>query len=275
MNNESILSECIGEYFGTFFLVYFGTGTIAVSVFTGAYDLTGVSLMWFVAVIMGVYTAAAFSGGHINPAVTLPMAIFTDFSWSKVLPYMLAQTLGAFSASVAIHIPWQGIIAAYESSHDIVRGEPGSQLSAMIYPTYAPNPAIIGTSAEAKAQVPLSAWFASQTILTALLVFGVFILIEHRNELFVANAWMPALIAIYVAGLVAYEAPISMASLNPARDLGPRVWAYLAGWGEIAFPGPRGGWWIPTAGHFVGGIIGGVIYFYTYEIFFPPKESSA
>lgn len=254
-------------------MILFGNGAVAVSVVYGAYDLWAVSLMWFVGVSLAVYAGGAISGAHINPAVTLSIATFTDFPWRKVGPYIIAQILGAFVASVAIFIAWSGAISAFEASNGIVRGEPGSQLSAMIFTTYAPNPAIVGTDQAAFDQVSHVTWFVSETIITAILLFGIFFIIEEMNAGRPLANIGPAIIGIVVAGLVAYEAPISMAALNPARDLGPRIFTLLAGWGDIAFPGPRAGFWIPTVATIVGGLIGGAIYHLVYKKAYPtPAE---
>jgi len=266
------MPELTGEFFGTFILMLFGDGAVAVSVWTGAYDLWAVSLMWALAVALAVYAAGAVSGAHINPAVTITMAAFDDdFEWGKVIPYIVAQLLGAFVAAAAIHVAFSGVIEAFEAAEGLVRGQAGSQLSAMVYTTYAPNPAIIGTSAEALAQVGLGQWFISEVIITAVLLFGIFFLVEEANEGRPLANMSALLIGLLVGALVAYEAPVSMAALNPARDLGPRVWALLAGWGEIAFPGPRGGFWIPTVSTIVGGLIGGAVYTYVFKGIYPPS----
>ena len=78
-----------------------------------------------------------------------------------------------------------------------------------------------------------------------------------------------------VAALVAFEAPISMTALNPARDLGPRVWMAVVGWGDIAFPGPRGGWWVPLVSTIVGGLIGGAFYHGVYKKVFQAATRTA
>lgn len=274
MNRNGLMPELIAEFFGTFILILIGDGAVAVSVWAGAYDLWAVSLMWAFAVALAVYAGGAISGAHINPAVTITMAAFTDdFEWRKVLPYIGAQLLGAFVAAAAIHVAFSGILEAFEAAEGITRGAAGSQLSAMAYTTYAPNPAIIGTGADALAQVSHTQWFISEVIITAVLLFGIFFLVEAWNDGRPLANMSALIIGILVGVLVAYEAPVSMAALNPARDLGPRVWALIAGWGEIAFPGPRGGFWIPTVSTIVGGLLGGAIYTYIYKGIYPePAE---
>lgn len=271
--DDTLRKELIAEFFGTFILMFFGDGAVAVSVWTGSYDLWAVGVMWGLAVAFAVYAAGAVSGAHINPAVTISMAAFTDFEWNKVIPYAIAQILGAFAAAAAIHVAFGGVLAAFEAANGLTRGAAGSQLSAMVYTTYAPNPAIVGTDAAAFAQVSYVQWFASEVIITAVLLFGIFFLIEELNEGRPLANMGPLFIGLLVAALVAYEAPVSMAALNPARDLGPRIWALLAGWGSIAFPGPRGGFWIPTVSTIVGGLLGGWIYHYVYKGVYPtPAE---
>jgi glycerol uptake facilitator len=273
--NGTLWAELGAEFVGTFILMLFGNGAVVVSVATGSYDLWAVALMWFVGVSLAIYAAGAVSGAHINPAVTLSFAAFTDFPWRKTAPYIIAQILGAFTASVAIYTAFHGLISNFEAANNIVRGEPGSQLSAMVFTTYAPNPAIVGTGQAAFDQVPLWTWFASEMIITAFLVFAVFYLIEEINSARPLANLFPVMIGVVVAGLVAYEAPVSMAALNPARDLGPRIFTLLAGWGDIAFPGPRGvDFLIPTVSTIVGGLIGGAIYTYLYKRVYPvPAEA--
>lgn len=268
-NGPTLMAESLAEGVGTFILMLFGNGAVAVSVLTGAYDLWAVSLMWLVGVALGVYASGAVSGGHINPAVTLSLATFAGFPWRKVPAYIVAQVSGAFLATAAIFVAWSGIIAAFESAEGLTRGAAGSQLSGMIFTTYAPNPAIIGTDQAAMDQVSLFQWFGSEVIITAMLLFGILFLIEEINAGRPLANMGPVLIGLLVAGLVAYEAPVSMAALNPARDLGPRIFMVFAGWGDIAFPGPRGGWWIPTVSTIVGGLIGGAFYHYAYRWVFP------
>lgn len=272
MQSKNILKEMSAEFVGTFILVLFGCGAIAVSVWTGSYGLWAVSVMFALGVALGVYAAGKVSGGHINPAVTITMATFTDFPWSKVGPYIVAQVLGAFVAAVAIHLVYADIAVGFEAAKELVRGDMGSQLSAMPYVTYAPNPAIIGTDPDSLAKVSNFQWFISEAIVTALLLFGVFYLLDENNTLAPQANLAPLFIGLLVAALIAYEAPISMTALNPARDLGPRVWIALAGWGDMAFPGPRGGWWIPTVSTIVGGLIGGAFYHGAYKQLFRSSE---
>lgn len=279
---KGILPEMLAECIGTFILVLFGVGSVAVSVWTGGLSLWPVALMFALGVTLGVYASGKISGGHLNPAVTLTLAVFTGFSWSKVAPYILAQFVGAAIASAAIYAFYSGIVEHYEIGAGLVRGEAGSQLSAMGFGTYAPNPAFVGTDEAAFAQVSLVKWFLSEAFTTAILVFGILYLTDQHNTSGPSANMAPFFIGLLVAALVAYEAPISMTAMNPARDLGPRLVSYLFGWGEMAFPGPRGGWWIPTVASIAGGLVAGVFYrgiyrgiFQTYDTETPEWEKKA
>lgn len=267
---KTIYDEMRGEFVGTFVLVFFGVGSVVVAVATGGYNLWGLSMMWAIAVMLGIYASGQITGAHLNPAVTISLATYTDFPWKKVVPYIIAQTLAAFAAVVIIHIAFSGIIGHFEIINDLVRGEYGSQLSAMVYATYAPNPAFWGTTAEALPIVSHLTWFLSEAIITAVLLFGIYFLVDPNNKIKPSIA--PIMIGLLVGALVAYEAPVSQAALNPARDIGPRIFLWLAGWGKIAFPGPTGGWWIPSVSTIVGGLIGGAFYHGLYKNVFKKTE---
>jgi glycerol uptake facilitator protein len=172
----------IAEFIGTFILVLVGTGSIAVAVMLGAMDLLGVGIMWTLGVTLAIYAVGAISGAHINPAVTLTMAIFRDFDRSKVLPYIGAQIAGAFTASAVLFTAWRGRFRTIESENNIARGEEGSQLSAMMFGTYTPNPDAFGTDQAAWDQVPLWTGFLVEVLATAFLLLAVLYLTDSINS---------------------------------------------------------------------------------------------
>lgn len=259
---NSIFGTYVGEFLGTFFLVLFGVGAVCTS-FTGAYPggLWDISIIFGFGVAFGIYGVAATSGGHINPAVTIAMAVHRDFPWKRVPGYIISQIAGGFFGSAVLYFFYGPFIAKFEAANNIVRGQAGSQLSAMtIGGGYFPNPALVGTSADAMSLVPLSTAFLSQALWTALLVFFVFVFTDPKNEGVTKANLAGLMIGIFVAIAIALEAPLTMTNINPARDLGPRIFSYFAGWGRIAFPGPRNGFWIYTIAPIVGGIVGGWVY---------------
>ena len=253
---------CVAEVVGTFLLVLFGTGSVAAAVMTDAQvGLWQVAVVWGFGVTLAIYATAAVSGAHLNPAVTLAFAILRpeSFPRQRVLPYWGAQIAGGILAGAVVLAVFSPFIDRFEEQRGIVRGEPGSEASAMIFGEYFPNPAIFGTDAEAEALVsPLMAT-AVEALGTGVLVFLVFALIEPRNG--ARPQWMtPFFIGFTVAVLISLFAPITQAGWNPARDFGPRIVAFLAGWDDIAIPGPRGGFLAYIVGPLVGGTLGGLIY---------------
>src|SRR5258707_223910 len=96
-------SELIAEFLGTLILILFGNGVVAMVVLFDKGGYTNITLAWGLAVTMGIYIAGRISGAHLNPAVTLALAVFRGFSWGKVLPYSLVQIAGAFAASALVY----------------------------------------------------------------------------------------------------------------------------------------------------------------------------
>src|SRR2546425_597167 len=99
--SRTTLREAAAEFLGTFILIMFGVGVVAQVVLSRrtAGDYLSINIGWGLGVTMGVYVAAGVSGAHLNPAVTLALAVFRGFPWRKVAPYCAAQVTGAFAAS--------------------------------------------------------------------------------------------------------------------------------------------------------------------------------
>src|SRR5690606_19129775 len=129
----------------------------------------------------------------------------------------------------------------FEAKKGLVRGQPGSELSAMVFGEYFPNPAIFGTDAVAFRQVSSIQAMGAEAIGTCLLVFFIVALTDARNRSRPNGTSFAPFIGLTVAVIIAVVAPLTQAGLNPARDFGPRLFSYFVGWGDIAIPGPRGG----------------------------------
>jgi glycerol uptake facilitator protein len=233
--------SCQAEALGTFILVFLGTGAVFVAVLTGALaGLFQVAIVWGIGVGLAIHAVGAVSGAHLNPAVTIALCLFRGFPKPRVVPYILAQLMGAFLASCVLYALFSGVLAGFEKEHGIQRGLPGSQQSAMVFGEYTPNPAIFGTDAPAHEKVTLTQAFAAEFIGTALLLFMIFALTDPDNSLRPERNLFAAAIGLTVTALICLLSPLTQAGFNPARDLGPRLFSYLAGWGGIAIPGPRG-----------------------------------
>ena len=259
----SARSALIGETVGTYILVLFGIGSVSAAVVTGAQvGLWQVAVVWAFGVALAIYASAGLSGAHLNPAVSLAFAIFRrdDFGFRRLPLYWTAQTAGAILAALTTLAIFGPFIARFEADNGILRGADGSQLSAMVFGEYFPNPAIYGTGADAAALItPLGAALV-EGFGTAVLAFVIFALTDRRNAGLTAKPLTPLLIGFTVAALISLFAPLTQAGWNPARDFGPRVVAYFAGWGEIAIPGPRAGFWAYVAGPMLGAPLGAALH---------------
>src|SRR5256714_13743199 len=101
-SRKAEIGEYVGEFAGTMILILFGVGVVAQVVAAGLGNHDSIAWAWGLGVTLGVYTAARVSGAHLNPAVTLALAVFKGFSWRKVVPFWIAQFLGAFTAALIV-----------------------------------------------------------------------------------------------------------------------------------------------------------------------------
>ena len=256
-------------------MVFAGTAVVAAAVLAGAQvGLWQVAVAWALGVALAIYLTAAASGAHLNPAVSLAFAIFRpqDFPRRLLLPYWISQLLGAVLAGVSVLTLYGSFIRRFEEQQGVTRGEPGSQLSAMMFGEYFPNPGAAGTGEAAMALVsPLGA-MAVEGVGTGILVLVIFALVDRRNTSLPVKYLAPVLIGLTVALLISMLAPLTQGGWNPARDFGPRLVSFFAGWGEMAIPGPSGGFWAYIAGPLAGGPLGAAVYEFLLRPAMPPEE---
>jgi aquaporin-9 len=238
--------EAAAELFGTFILIAFGVGVVAQAVLSREVNgsFLGINLGWGIAVMLGIYTAGGVSGAHLNPAVTIALAVHRGFPWSKVGPYVIAQVAGAFLASAMVFATYREAFAAYDGG---VRAVEGAAATAGIFATY-PKPFL-----------SIAGGFVDQVVGTMLLMAGVLAVTDQKNV--GAPAWMTGpLVGLLVVGIgVAFGFNAGYA-INPARDFGPRLFTFVAGWGSGVFTAGGGWWWVPIAGPIVGAILGAWAY---------------
>jgi len=259
---RTMLVRCGAELLGTFMLTFFGTGAVFAAALTGALQgLFQVAIVWAVAVALAIYSFGAVSGAHINPAVTLAAWAFRGFPTRSMWCYMLSQVAGAFLASALLYVLFCGTLARFERDQGIARGDPGSERTAMVFGEYFPNPALFGTGPDAAAVVSAAQAALAEAIGTALLVFCIFALTDPRNAASPGASLFPLCVGLTVGALICILAPLTQAGFNPARDFGPRLFAYAAGWGTVAIPGPRGGFFtVYILAPLLGGLAGGGTY---------------
>jgi glycerol uptake facilitator protein len=255
----------LAEFFGTFVLILLGDGTVALAVVglpgSGRQNL---NLMpfgpanwliivfgWAFAVTFGAYVAGGISGAHLNPAVTLAFAVRRKFDWKYVLPYWVVQLIGSFCGAAVVYAVYYSAIDNYNQIYHLAR--PDSLDTYSIFATF-PAPYFHGSAVGP---------FVDQIVGTAILVGLIAALIDHRNQAPAGNM-APLLIGFIVAVIGFSYGTNAGYALNPARDLGPRFFSYLLGWGRLAFSGDYGPasqyWWIPIAGPLIGGVVGVLLY---------------
>jgi len=256
----SVSREFLGELLGTFMLVLFGCGAVAVSVLFGSLQgLFQVALVWGLGVSLAIYLTRHLSCAHLNPAVSLAMVLGRRMRAEKLPVYLSGQFLGAFFAGVVIYLLFSPSILAFETVHGIARGSSESIRLAMIFGDYYPNPT-------GPAVVSLSLAMIAEAFGTFVLVLMIFALTEGCNVGRPDNALAPVFIGLTVTLVICLIAPLTQAGLNPARDFGPRLVTWLAGWGSAAFPDHCGGFfWVYVIAPVIGGQLAALFFMYLLE----------
>lgn len=236
----------IAEAAGTFLLIFFGCGVVHTAVLTGAQQgVWQVAIVWGVAIMLAIYSLGAISGAHINPAITLAFACWRGFPLEKVGPYIGGQLVGAMLAATALLYLFGPHLDAYEQAKGVVRGEPGSEMTAQCFGEYFPNLGGMGgkevpyspaAHAAYRELVPMRVAFVAELLGTAILAFVVFAVTQPENSGRPPAGLEPVFIGLTVSALISVLGPLTQACFNPARDLGPRLVAAVAGWGPVAFP---------------------------------------
>ncbi|NTW71797.1 MAG: aquaporin family protein [Eubacteriaceae bacterium] len=252
--------EFIGEFFGTFLMVIFGCGSIAVSVLFNAYmGLLQIAMVWGIGVSLAIYITRHLSCAHLNPAVTLAMVTSKRMLISKMPAYLTAQFLGAFSAGLILLFLFNPSIVAFENANGIIRGTAESMQVAKIFGEY---------YQQAGSNAVHSMYFAMgvEAFGTFLLVLMIFSLTEGCNLGRPDNNLTPVFIGLTVTSIICLLAPLTQAGLNPARDFGPRIVAWFFGWGIAAFPDNIGGFFfVYILAPLIGGQTAGFLFTYVLE----------
>lgn len=242
--------EVLAEFLGTLVLMLFGDGCIAtfslfntapVAAVPFANEWILVTLGWGFAVMLGIYIAGAISGAHLNPAVTLAMAVRGKFSWRKVLPYWIAQLAGAFIAAALLYFVYHGAIVHATGSKNVADAVGG-----VFYTSPKPFIGMFGQ-------------FGDEFISAALFVGLIFAIIDKRNQPVQGNM-NPLIIGLLLSAILASFSLNTGSALNPVRDFGPRLWIAIVSGGE-SFHNTY--WWIPIVATSLGSVAGAMIYDFT------------
>ena len=254
------MKEFAGELLGTFILVLFGCGSVAVSILFGEYNsILQIGIAWGFGVMLAIYLTRHLSCAHLNPAVSIAMVISKRMTVQKLPTYLGAQFTGAIIAGLTLYLLFSPSIEAYENAHNIIRGTASSVDTARMFGEFYPNPG--GT---AIVSMPLA--IAAEAFGTFLLLLFIFALTEGCNVGRPSDTMTPVFIGLTVTSIICLIAPLTQAGLNPARDFGPRIVAWLAGWGNAAFPDNNGGFFfVYILGPVIGGSIAALFFLYILE----------
>jgi glycerol uptake facilitator protein len=261
---KGIVGELWAEFFGTFILICFGDGVVAMlwalfgsgrssqGPLTSSGDWLLITWGWALAVCFAVYTVGGVTGAHINPAVSLAFAIRKQLPWNKLIPYWVVQVAGAFVGAALVFLVYYRAINFFDATHGIVKGRPASVAT---YSTFATFPApyfhnVIG---------PL----IDQIVGTFFLLLFI-LAVTDEFALPVGSNLGPFIVGMIVMAVgISFGANAGYA-INPARDFGPRLFAWAAGWGKVAFPGDylhiSTYFWVPIVGPLIGGALAVPVY---------------
>lgn len=257
MNKDRLGAELTAEFLGTLVLMTFGNGVVAMiqlfghnvagEVVNGGY--TNITIAWGLGVTMGIFIAGKISGAHLNPAVTVALAVFRGFPWKKVVPYAIAQTTGAFLAAALVF--WN-----YRPA--FLKADPGLDHTAGIFTTFPAFPDAV------------SAGLLDQLIGTALLLLMIFAITDEWNQK-VSDGLGPILVGLVVVAIGMSFGGLHGYAINPARDFGPRVFTVLAGFKNNGLTDGTMVWWVPIVGPLVGGVLGAAVYDFGIRRFLKPS----
>ncbi len=252
------MKELLGEVFGTFILILLGDGVVAnvglaPRLAAPAYNWNTITIGWAFAVIVAVYVSAGVSGAHLNPAVTLALAVKRGFPWAKVVPYMLSQVVGAFLGALGVYLIYRdGLVAA--GMPNVWSTGPGAMFGS----------AFMSAAGESSmGAYSMTTAVIAEIFGTMVLLWGVLASGDSRNTGLMHNMG-PFLVGGTVLAVGLSLGGPSGYSINPARDLGPRLLGTLVGTQGLF----NGLYWLvpPVLAPLVGGILG----VFTYDWFVTP-----
>jgi glycerol uptake facilitator protein len=249
MDNRRLLGELIAEALALVIIILVGDSVAAMftlydpSPYVNSY--WGVCISWGLGVTIAIYVTGSVSGCHANPAVTLALALYREFPWKKVVPYWLAQTAGAFIGAALVYLLYSPVIDHFNAIHHFSRETGGA---AGVFFTH---PGQFVTAAHC---------FVDQIVLTAFLLLGIFAITDQYNTVAPMANSGALMIGLLVAVIGSSMGYLEAWAISPARDFGPRLFCFLAGWGNSALPSPENYWWVPIVGPLLGGVVGGGLY---------------
>ncbi|XP_049586959.1 aquaporin-10a [Syngnathus scovelli] len=243
---NALLKECMAEFLGTFILLLFGCSAAA-QVKTSREtkgQFLSINMSFSVGVMSAMYLTKGITGAHLNPAVTLSFCVLGQVPWKRMLPYWFSQVLGGYVASALVYMVYYDAIMDFSGGTLTVYGP---NETASIFATYPSEYLTLGRS------------FLDQVVGTGMLMLCILCLDEKRNTP-APSGLIPVIVAVIVLGISMSMSGNCGAAINPARDLGPRLFTLTAGWGLEVFTCYNYWFWVPLVGPLLGGVSGSLLY---------------
>ncbi|MEO6803994.1 MAG: aquaporin Z [Granulicella sp.] len=233
----SLFKRAVAEFFGTFWLVFGGCGAavIAAGYPNLGIGFVGVALAFGLTLLTMAFAIGHISGCHLNPAVSVGLAVGKRFPYSELLPYIVAQVVGAIAGSGVLYV--------------IASGKPGFSLSG----GFASN----GYGAHSPDGYSLLACFVAEVVLTAFFLLIILGATDHRAP----KGFAPIAIGLGLTLIHLISIPITNTSVNPARSIGPAV--FVGGWALSQL-------WLFLVAPILGAVLGGII---SLTFFSAPQEA--
>ncbi|XP_019350010.1 aquaporin-10 [Alligator mississippiensis] len=260
-----LVRECLAESLAVFVQMLITLGAAAQTITSQGAKGGYVSscLAGAVAVMVAIYIAGGVSGAHLNPAFSLAMCVLARCPWWKLPIFTVVQTLAAFLGAGAVYALYYDAIQHYSNGTLAVTGP---WETASIFATY-PAP-----------YLSLQSGFLDQVMGTALLLVGILAIVDTQNK-GIPKGLEPVAVAMLVLALSLSVGSNCSCAINPARDFGPRLFTYVAGWGPQVFRwvtrAGHGWWWVPVVAPLVGAVVGSMLYQVLVAFHHSPAPGSA
>uniref|UniRef100_A0A8C9NSV1 Aquaporin-7-like n=1 Tax=Serinus canaria TaxID=9135 RepID=A0A8C9NSV1_SERCA len=244
--NNLTIRQMLAEALGMFILMVFGLASVAQVVLGkgNAGQYLSINIAFGIGVTLGIYAAGAISGAHLNAAITVTQCVLGNISTKTLVAYIIGQFLGSFSAAATIFALY------YDAIYDYTNGSltvTGPTATAMIFATYPAS------------NMSLQGAFFTEFTATAMLILGILVIHDEKNNGAVKGA-QPMLTGILVMGIGLGMGLNTGYAINPSRDLPPRIFTAIAGWGMDVFSADHCWWWIPVAAPVLGSLFGVLLY---------------
>ncbi|NWS08126.1 AQP3 protein, partial [Motacilla alba] len=240
------IRQMLAEALGTFILMVFGLSSVAQVVLgkgnSGQY--LSINMAFGIGVTLGIYAAGRVSGAHMNAAITVTQCVLGNISWTTLVAYVVGQFLGSFMAAATVFALYYDAIYDYTNGSFTVTGPTAT---AMIFSTYPAS------------NVSLQGAFFTEFTATVMLILGILVIHDEKNNAAVKGA-QPILTGMLVLGIGLGMGLNTGYAINPSRDLPPRIFTAVAGWGMDVFTADHSWWWIPITAPVLGSLFGVLMY---------------